>query len=198
LPSDFGLIDAAKISLADSQETSNRDAVTAATEPSGCRGCHLQINPLGFTFEGFDQLGMPREAETIVGDDGAVLRTLPIDTRVSAVQIGPGTPIDLADSKELGRALGSSELARACFSERLFEYYRRAALDGVDDACLIADTLASDYRKDGQLSDDKGRGILAQQLARHLCVASLWSCPAGTATMPRLMRSGATAARTWF
>jgi hypothetical protein len=123
--------------VGDIESMSNRDRVTQLTSDSACIACHNLVNPVGFSFEGFDQVGRRRTEEPIFDSGGNVTRTWPIDTRVVDPLIGPDGPPELADSTQLADVLAESPKARACFSRRLFEYYRQRPIDDDKDGCAL-------------------------------------------------------------
>lgn len=123
--------------VGDLEGMANRDRVTALTDAPACVGCHAFINPVGFAFEGYDPLGVPRTSETVVDADGNVLATWPIDTRVEDVRLEEGDPITLEDSTTITAAMIESYDARACFAQRVFEYYRLREVDREADGCAL-------------------------------------------------------------
>lgn len=125
-----------KDEVGDLEGMSNRDKVTRLTEADACTTCHSQINGVGFTFEGYDQLGVPRAQETVLDADGNVVATWPLDTRAD-MQLEPDGPDAFADSHALAQAMVESYRARTCFSRRVFEYYRLAAADDGKDGCAL-------------------------------------------------------------
>jgi hypothetical protein len=117
----------------------NRERVSRLTDAPACMGCHQLVNPLGFPFESFDQAGMRRTLEQRFDAQGQPTTTQPIDLRVDLPRVDfAGGPDALADSTELVDALAQSVQARACFTQRTFEYFHRAALDPVKDGCALA------------------------------------------------------------
>jgi hypothetical protein len=102
-----------------------RERIDAMTSSGACTGCHHgRINPAGYAFEGFDEIG---RARTI--DNGA-----PVDTtgtlRVGAEDIAYDDPASFA------RELADSSQAQACYARRWVEFtYDRDA--AAEDACTI-------------------------------------------------------------
>jgi hypothetical protein len=123
--------------VGDIESMSNRDRVTRLTSDGACLGCHRLVNPIGFLFEGFDQVGKRRTEEPIFDSSGNVTRTWPIDTRVVEPMIEADGPQVLADSSQLAEIVAESAKARACFSRRLFEYYRQRPTDNDKDGCAL-------------------------------------------------------------
>jgi hypothetical protein len=87
-----------------------------------CAQCHRNIDPLGFSFEAFDSMGVKRIEEKPPG------ATDPIKID-SAVEVAFGMDFDgpYADSNELATALSQSATARDCFARQIF---RSAAAEG--------------------------------------------------------------------
>src|SRR5690606_7888459 len=118
-------------------------------QDSGCATCHRMIDPLGFSFEQFDGMGVYREKE---GDS-------PVD---SSTEIKLGLDFDgsYANSNELAAALAQSEAVRECFGRQIF---RSAAGEGQD---------ARDYEKSfdvlwSALPPD-AQGVLLENLSRRI------------------------------
>jgi hypothetical protein len=123
--------------VGDIESMSNRARVTQLTSDAACLGCHNLVNPIGFAFEGFDQVGRRRSEEPVFDGSGNVTRTWPIDTRVLEPMIEADGPRAISDSSELAEILADSPKAAACFSRRLFEYYRQRPPDGDKDGCAL-------------------------------------------------------------
>jgi len=105
--------------LAPDPSRTTREGVSAATEPPNCAGCHSLVNPVGFTFEGFDSAGRVRTT-----DNG-----FPVDTSGALTisdQTGPA-----ADAVELQALIGDSEDAKRCYVRHwmTFAYGGSAATD---------------------------------------------------------------------
>jgi hypothetical protein len=75
-----------------------------------CRGCHANIDSLGFTFENFDGMGASRNGM----ENGK-----PVDT-ATTVEFGLDFDGDYANSDELALALSQSAAVRSCFAKHLF------------------------------------------------------------------------------
>lgn len=149
---DPALVSARQTEVGSLEGKTNRERVTLLTGAAQCSGCHGLINPLGFSFEGFDQLGAPRPAEQLWDAMGQPSGTLPIDTRVEKPKLdSTGGPAVLTDSNELVAAMAASPTAAACFTQRAFEYYRVSAIDPVADGCALAN--AEEKAKTGSLRD---------------------------------------------
>lgn len=120
--------------------TSERDRMEAYTEQPGssCVGCHSQMNPIGYTMEGYDGLGRVRSEEMIFDTDGTVLASLPLDTAaVPALEAGDDR--EVADAVELSELVAESNVARACFARHYFRFtFARLEDDDVDGCELEA------------------------------------------------------------
>jgi hypothetical protein len=136
--------------VGDLEGMSNRDKFTELTSAPACIGCHGLVNPVGFTFEGYDQLGAVRSEERIVDDAGNVVATWPIDTRVEGLVLEVDAPTELPDSAALAAVMVESYQARACFAQRAFEYWQLRAWDERDECALFDAEVAS---HDGSLVD---------------------------------------------
>jgi hypothetical protein len=107
------------------------------TQLEACAGCHVAMDPMGFTFEHLDATGRYRETE------GA----FPIDD-TGAIYGLESEPIDVAGPVELASALADRPETSSCMAAFMGSY--TYGLDHHDTTCLIsslADGLAG-----GQLS----------------------------------------------
>lgn len=144
LCTDLGMPDLASVAARQTEvgnldALSNRERATALTSAPQCNGCHQLINPLGFPFEAFDQLGMTRTEEQRFDASGAPTVRSPIDTSVMEPRLDfVGGPSSISDSNALVAALASSRQAQACFTQRAFEFLRRSPIDTTKDGCALA------------------------------------------------------------
>ena len=104
-----------------------RERFAQHTADPVCQGCHQRIDPVGFGFEGFDEVGRSRTTEN----------GLPIDTRGSL--IGPpdraiAGPFDGA--VELAGRLAGSPSVRRCIARQWFRY-AMARVEQAPDACAL-------------------------------------------------------------
>lgn len=98
-----------------SQANTTRERFAAHTNDAACSGCHEVIDPIGYTFEGFDAIGGSRTT-----DNGK-----PIDTAVD-VKLGSQSAslrLRLRDSYDLSRWLATSPLANQCYLRQAFRYF---------------------------------------------------------------------------
>jgi len=141
LPSpDFSIVNARLDELEHQDKTmvTTREAVTAITSVSPCNGCHVNINPLGFSLESFDPLGMPRAEELVLDAEGNELARHPIDTHVTGAKIESGLPDALDGPADLNAALAESFKVRACIAERLYTQARLRPSSAADHCALAA------------------------------------------------------------
>jgi hypothetical protein len=111
----------------------NRETLSAATDECG-GACHKDlINPLGFAFEGFDGMGLPRDT-----DNGQ-----PVDTSGS-FEFSDGRS-SFADARELMTKLAEDDRVYGCYGQNLASYGLQRAL-AADDIALI-DELAATGRR---------------------------------------------------
>lgn len=136
---DPALVTARQMTVGSLDAVSNRERTTTLTSAPECLGCHGLINPLGFPFEAYDQAGMLRTEEQRFDAQGLPTTRMPIDPSVMNPYLDAvGGPSALADSKQLVEALAASRTAQACFTQRAFEFFRRAPLDLTKDGCALA------------------------------------------------------------
>lgn len=117
----------------------NRGRIDQLTSSAACIGCHAMINPLGYLFENYNQLGQLRSAELIYADTGAVTKSWAIDTRVSSPKLDADEPssTQLSDSIALTKAIATGKTARACFVQKAFEFVRARHMDEKTDGCAL-------------------------------------------------------------
>lgn len=92
-------------------ELTTRQRVTLQTSPESCVTCHGIINPLGFTFEGFDAVGRPRTMD----------RGKPIDIS-GYYETADGSIAHFAGPRDLAEFLATSDQARDAFVQQLFQH----------------------------------------------------------------------------
>src|SRR6185295_8213510 len=108
LPSDPALLMQAMIPPPPANTT--RERYEAHSTNPACAGCHSRLDPLGFAFENFDQIGNFRSQENGVTVDAS-------GTLVGTDCDGPFT-----DAVELVGRLASSEQVRECFARNFFRF----------------------------------------------------------------------------
>jgi cytochrome c553 len=91
-----------------------RERTMLQTSPKECMSCHGVINPLGFTLEGFDAIGRPRDTE----------KDRPVDTSGSYVTRAGGV-VNFKGPRDLAAFLTKSEEVQEAFTARLFHHYVR-------------------------------------------------------------------------
>ncbi|HEY0707280.1 MAG TPA: DUF1592 domain-containing protein [Polyangia bacterium] len=108
----------------------NRQVYEQLTSPIQCQGCHAGlINPIGFAFENFDNLGRFQRQEG----------TLPINAAASYTFTEGKRDFDGAAA--LMRAIADGQQAHDCYARQLFAYlYARDVKDGAPgDQALLAE-----------------------------------------------------------
>ncbi len=122
-----------------------RQLAEAKTAPSGCQGCHLAINGLGFAAETFDSLGRLRTEERVFKEDGALWSTLPLNTTVTP-RIERSFPQTATGIKDLTALIQVSKKFESCFALQYFLYSFQKATETEADQCLLA-SLENDARQ---------------------------------------------------
>ncbi len=110
--------------LAAFQGDTVRERVESGTGNASCQGCHVNINPLGFAFEGFNEVGFPQTM-----DNG-----FPVDTTGTLSWDG-GDDVSIDGPRSVAKFLVQSEAGRACFAERMLTH-ARGYVPGADDPLL--------------------------------------------------------------
>ncbi len=108
-------------------ELTTRERFKVHTESASCAGCHELIDPVGFTFEEFDELGRQRSSE----------RGLSIDTSGALIE-GPDPNLEgqLENVQELSTKLAESPAVTRCLARKWFTF-AMGRPDGHEDQCDI-------------------------------------------------------------
>jgi len=94
----------------DGSPETTRQFFERATGPGTCgAACHVFLNPPGFAFEHFDQVGRFRTED----------RGLPVDSTVDLAELELGS---VEGAEDLGALLASSARAKACFAREVYRY----------------------------------------------------------------------------
>jgi hypothetical protein len=122
-------------------ETS-RDALVAATREPVCIGCHMSMDPLGFSLENYDATGTYRTTEN----------GLPVDSS-GVFDFHPHGQISFVNNADLlGQILGTCEVS-SCFSSAFLDYALERAYDGAspvvsaEERQYVLAALASEYHR---------------------------------------------------
>lgn len=102
----------------------NRDRYDIHTESAACQTCHVAIDGVGFTFEGYDSLGRWRDT-----DNG-----YPVDTTGELSGTDQDGPV--SGAVELMHKLGSSRSVHDCYTRQWFRYAFGRNEAGADEAFL--------------------------------------------------------------
>lgn len=108
-----------------SHAKTTRELFAAHTNDAACSGCHELIDPLGYTFEGFDAAGGTRTS-----DNGK-----PVDT-TARVKLG-GVTASFGDSFDVSEWLADNPDASECYLRQAFRYFTSS-----DDAKVESELLA--------------------------------------------------------
>lgn len=104
-----------------------RERFAVHTESDDCATCHLAIDPIGFAFEGFDELGRSRTEEN----------GLSVDTSGALVKSGDARidgPLD--DATELSERLATSHAVRRCVTDKWFTFAMGRTANSTDQCAL--------------------------------------------------------------
>jgi cytochrome c5 len=88
-----------------------REKVTEITRPTSCMGCHVDINPLGFTLESFDAVGRWREIDN----------KKPVDTTSDFIN-DDGETIQISTARDVAEFAISSDSSKRAFIRQLFHH----------------------------------------------------------------------------
>lgn len=115
-----------------------RERLTMMTRAADCRGCHDDINPLGFAFEHYDAVGKWQDT-----DNGVTIDSSGVLTKTDAAG-------NFTDAIELMQRIADSDDGKACFvGHWLSQAYRRPPEPG--DACTVEQLGRAFADSDGDL-----------------------------------------------
>lgn len=117
-------------------DLTTRDRVTLQTSPASCQSCHARINGMGFTLEGFDATGQPRDQE----------RSKPIDATGVYVD-RTGKEIRINGAGELAAYLATSDDVAGAFINRMFLHFVKHPVGAYGEKRL--DELKTRFRESG-------------------------------------------------
>jgi hypothetical protein len=105
---------------------STRERLETHTSSPICLGCHSLINPAGFAFESFDEVGRFRTL-----DHGR-----PVDTS-GMLELNKDIDGAFATGSELLSKLGTSQAVRACFAEKYLDFAVARMVTHEADKCSV-------------------------------------------------------------
>jgi hypothetical protein len=118
----------------------NHELVQLETNAPGCMACHQKINPVGFVFESFDQLGRPRSIEAALDESGQVVAQHALPVGPFPLPLDLSAPIPLENAAALSQLVAESDSARACLASNLILHVERRELEASD--CAGSDAFA--------------------------------------------------------
>ena len=101
--------------------STTRARFSAHTSNPMCQSCHATIDPLGFSFEGFDAAGQRRTREQ--GQPVVTAGSLKVGSKL----------LNFADSAELSAALSDDSDSRRCFARHALRYLTGRRDSGTED-----------------------------------------------------------------
>lgn len=133
-------VNAVLVTLKDIENRTNRAKTELITGGAACAGCHQFINPIGFSFEAYDQLGIRRSQEVALNADASQVGVFPVDTRVTdpLLEEEEVSGRVLNDSIDLALAMANGSKARSCFAQRAFEFIQKRKVLPDHDGCGLA------------------------------------------------------------
>lgn len=117
-------------------DLTTRDRVTLQTSPESCQSCHVRINGLGFTLEGFDAVGRLRHEE----------RSKPIDASGMYIDRA-GNRVELKGAGDLTAYLSTSDDVDTAFINRMFLHFVKHPVGAYGENRL--DQLKTRFRESG-------------------------------------------------
>jgi hypothetical protein len=126
----------------DFDNMTNRAGIDKMTSNPACINCHRVFNPIGYVLEGHNQLGMIRENEPFFDTNGNVIKTFPVDTKVSESFIDYTQDTPLSGASDMIDKFATSENAKACFTAKAFTFYNARKHDTFKDGCALSEAKA--------------------------------------------------------
>jgi hypothetical protein len=118
----------------------NRERFAEHTENAACQSCHLPMDSIGFTFEGYDSLGAIRTL-----DAGQ-----PIDS--SGALFGTDRDGPLLDAVDLAQQLAASRTVHDCHVRQWFRH-AFGRTESVDDSALLGQLQQSFWDSQGNVQE---------------------------------------------
>lgn len=109
------------------EEKTMRERLSAHMEDSQCRGCHAQMDPIGFGLEHFDALGQWRDTENGLAID----------------DMSDVDGVDFEGGVELGRVVATLPEVGACIARRFYQH-ANGRLDTADESVAVS-ALVDDF-----------------------------------------------------
>jgi hypothetical protein len=118
---------------------SNRERLSQHIADPGCAACHSRLDPIGYTFEGFDAMGGLQTTD----------RGKPVNSK-DRVALGPTAHDvrELGNSAALTRALLGNPTISECFARHAFRYFSAQADPGVEASFLALRSQLPDAQRD--------------------------------------------------
>ena len=134
------------------------------TEQAGttCLGCHSQINPFGFAFEGYDSLGRKRTQESIFNTStGQLLGKVSVNTSTSALTTTSNQPEAIINANDMANSFATSDKAIMCFAKHLKSFDIRQPASG-QDFCHMNEVLNIMY------GDNNAQGTIVDAVIAYV------------------------------
>jgi hypothetical protein len=106
------------------------------TNSTSCMGCHSQINPVGFVFEGYDNLGRRRTTEKMFNGSGTIIANHAVTT-TGRIRISDEESVDASDAADFIGAVATGAKGPACFSRQVFRYFQ-AVPEKAENGCVLS------------------------------------------------------------
>jgi len=128
LPPPPANVDNTPVDVTDGDVTTVRQATLQRTGGAACKGCHTEINELGFAFEHYDAVGRWQDSELSTGAS--------IDATANLSHAGDGLDGPVDGAIELSARLAKSPAVAQCASRKWFEVALRRSPVELD-ACSL-------------------------------------------------------------
>lgn len=120
---------------------STRYRTEVLTGTQTCMACHSRINPVGFAFEGIDNIGRVRDQEKVYSNSGALLATHSIDTSVQMIFDYMEGARSASDGVQLMTLIAEKNQLPACFAKQMHRFYELRQ-ETPEDSCVMKDVYA--------------------------------------------------------
>ena len=122
----------------ETRDQNTRARVKHKTDHPECAGCHAKMNPIGYTFEIYNHIGILRDDDHGSAPDGSSDLVQMFDPALE----GP-----VRDAVEMSEKMAESQFVKRCFIRQTFRYFM-GRYETMQDACLLSQ-LEQVYDQDG-------------------------------------------------
>lgn len=118
------------------------------TSEASCMTCHTAINPIGFAFEDYDNLGRKRTIDKIFDAQGNFIakHDVKIDSRVNLIS----KTVQVSSGQQLVEEIANTAVGPACMTRHLFRFYQ-VRKEASTDSCAMSGTYQALSNPNGSI-----------------------------------------------